>query len=417
MSYIPRAVDYTINLALQSVGAVLLEGPRGCGKTETGLHVTNSQIRLDQSSSRELALLSPSKALEGATPRLIDEWQMVPEIWNEIRHEIDARRSPGQFVLSGSASPADDSTRHTGAGRFSRTRMRPLALGEQFQSVPGITLNQLLSEPKLEGMLSEVSYLQLAELAVRGGWPGLIGLALQPSMRFNRDYIENIVHADMSQLGSDFAPERVRRLLRSISRNSSSEAAATTLSADVSADGGSVAPVTVRKYLDALARIFVLEELPAWSGSLRSKSRLRKQPRLHFCDPSLACAALQISPDSLATDPEFFGQIFESMAVRDLRTYAEQIDAYCFGYRDESNLEIDLLMEFFAGGWAGFEVKLGESPGVLESAERNLLRIANDRMKQPPKFLAIITGGSRLFTLPSGVHVVPLALLRPIMAG
>lgn len=414
MIYIPRAVDTSLKLGLESIGAVLLEGPRACGKTETGLHVSESDIRLDQAKSRQLAELSPELVLQGATPRLIDEWQVVPQIWNEVRREIDARKQPGQFVLSGSASPADDKTRHTGAGRFSRIRMRPFTLGEMAPSSTAVTLEDLSTATTLEVSLSEFSCRDLAEAAVRGGWPGTLHASLRASMRFARDYIENIEHADLSQLGTDFAPERVRRLLRSVARNVASEAAATTLSQDISADGGSTSPATVRKYLEALSRIFVLEELPAWSGSLRSKSRLRTAPRLNFCDPSLACAALQVSPEALAQDPEFFGQVFESMAVRDLRTYAEQLDASCFAYRDETNLEIDMLLEFYDGSWAGFEVKLGESERVLQQAERNLLRLAQKRMKTPPKFLAIITGGEKKFTLPSGIHVVPLALLNPV---
>ncbi|WP_406713958.1 ATP-binding protein [Trueperella pyogenes] len=414
MTYIDRTVDYSVSADLAVMGAVLLEGVRGCGKTETGFQHANSQFRVDQAQNRRLAVLNPAAALEGAMPRLIDEWQLAPDLWNEVRHEIDARREPGQFILSGSATPADDATRHTGAGRISRIRMRPMALGETYPQEQRVTLSQLRSMDYLPALTGHLSYRDLAVEAVRGGWPFLISTKQPGFVRYVRNYLENIVHADISQLGTEYSPMRVRRLLSSVARNISSEAAATTLAADVSADGGKLSAASAREYLDALTRIFVLEELPAWSGSLRSKTRLRQQPKLHFCDPSLACAALRITPEALANDPEYFGQIFESMAVRDLRVYADQIDASCFGYRDGAGLEVDVLIEFAEGGWAGVEVKLGESDAVIRSAEKNLLRLANYRMTTNPEFLVVVTGGSSVFTLPSGVHVLPLSVLGPI---
>ncbi len=414
MAYINRAVDYSVSTDLAVMGAVLLEGVRSCGKTETGSQHANSQFRVDQAQNRRLAILNPAAALEGDVPRLIDEWQLAPDLWNEVRHEIDARRTPGQFILSGSTTPADDVTRHTGAGRISRIRMRPMALGEAFPQERCVTLSQLRSIDSLPALAGHLSYQELAVEAVRGGWPFLISTKQPGFMRYVRNYLENIAHTDISQQGTEYSPTRVRRLLSSIARNISSEAAATTLAADVSADGGELSAASVRTYLDALAQIFVVEELPAWSGSLRSKTRLRQQPKLHFCDPSLACAALRITPESLANDPEYFGQVFESMVVRDLRVYADQIDASCFGYRDGAGLEVDVLIEFAEGGWAAIEVKLGESDAVIAVAEKNLLRLANDRMTKKPEFLAVVTGGRSVFTLPSGVHVVPLSVLGPI---
>lgn len=415
MSYIKRAVDYSVAEDLASMGAVVLEGARGCGKTETGAQHTKSEFRVDQAQNRRLAELNPAAALEGATPRLIDEWQLAPDLWNEIRHEIDARRQPGQFVLSGSATPSDDITRHTGAGRFSRIRMRPMALGESHRPERSITLTELRTVKSLPLLVGELSYQELATEAVRGGWPVLISTMQPGFVRYVRNYVENIVHNDMIKLGTDFSPERVRRLLRSIARNIASEATATTLSADVSADSGNLSPASVRTYLDALSRIFIVEELPAWAGSLRSKAQLRKQPKLHFCDPSLACAALRATPESLAMDPEYFGQIFESMAVRDLRTYADQIDASCFGYRDDYGLEVDLIIEFAEGGWAGIEIKLGESDRAISAAEKNLLQLKEARMINTPDFLAVVTGGTSAFTLPSGIHVLPLSTMAPLL--
>ncbi|MCT1442957.1 ATP-binding protein [Corynebacterium glucuronolyticum] len=413
MAYIRRAVDSILSQDLQAVGGVLIEGARGCGKTETGLQHAQSFFRVDHAQNQRLAALNPQAALQGDTPRLIDEWQLEPSLWNEVRHEIDARRKPGQFILSGSAFPADSITRHTGAGRLTRIKMRPMALGEAYYQDGCITLNQLREITSVPALPRTLAYKELSVEAVRGGWPALIAHDNTGFIRFNRALVENIAHVDLPDIGKEFAPERVRRLLRSVARNVASETTATTLSKDISADGGQLTPLSVRRYLDALTRIFILEELPPWSGKLRSKSRLRKQSKLHFCDPSIACAALGTTPEGLANDPEYFGQVFESMAVRDIRTYADQIGASCFGYRDDVGLEVDIICEFDDGHWAGIEIKLGESDSVISSAESNLLRLKDSRMVTEPDFLAVVTGGYSGFTLPSGVHVVPLSTLGP----
>ena len=415
MAYIRRAVDTVLQQDLEIMGGVVIEGARGCGKTETGIFHAHSEFRVDQASNQRLAELNPQGVLEGDIPRLVDEWQLAPILWNEIRHEIDARRAPGQFILSGSAPPADSITRHTGAGRLSRVRMRPMALGEAYPREDRITLNELRTTTNVRYVPGALSYPELATEAVRGGWPFLVSSRNPAFIRFVHNYVDNIAHADLAQVDARFDPERVRRLLRSLARNIASETAATTLSQDISADGGQLSPQSVRSYLDALTRIFIVEKLPPWSGSLRSKTRLRKQAKLHFCDPSLALAALRATPEELANDPDYFGQIFESMAVRDIRTYAEQIDATCFGYRDESGLEVDILLEFSDGHWAGIEVKLGESDRAVSAGERNLLRLRDARMVKAPDFLAVVTGGRTAFTLPSGVHVLPLSTMGPLL--
>ncbi|WP_311524115.1 DUF4143 domain-containing protein [uncultured Varibaculum sp.] len=414
MKYIRRSIDNLITKDLAAMGAILIEGARGCGKTETGMFHANSHFRVDQATNRRLAELNPAAVLEGKTPRLIDEWQLTPSLWNEIRHEIDARRSPAQFILSGSAIPTDSITRHTGAGRISRIRMRPMALGESYPHPDHLTLSELRTITRLSTISPTLTYEELAVEAVRGGWPLLIASKSKGFVRFVRNYAENITHSDLAELGNNFNPERVRRLLRSLARNIATEASAATISRDISADGGELSEASVRVYLDALTRIFIFEELPPWSGALRSKTRLRKQSKLHFCDPSLACASLRTTPQALANDPEYFGQIFESMAVRDIRTYADQIDANCYGYRDESGLEADIVLEFDDGHWAALEIKLGESTKVITTAEKNLIRLRDTRMTNPPDFLAVITGGTSGFTLPSGIHVLPLSALGPL---
>lgn len=414
MNYIYRAADTLLVEDLSIMGGVLIEGARGCGKTKTGTFHARSHFRVDQANNRRLAELNPASVLVGESPRLVDEWQLAPALWNEIRYEIDARKQPGQFILSGSATPADSITRHTGAGRFSRLRMRPMTLGESHPHPRHVTLSDLREIANVPPLPATLSYIELATEAVRGGWPALISSQSKSFARFVRNYLDNISHTDLPQLGTQFEPVRVQRLLRSIARNIATEASSVTLSKDISADGGALSPASVRTYLDALNKIFILEELPPWSGSLRSKSRLRKQAKLHLCDPSLACAALKTSPEALANNPDYFGQIFESMAVRDIRTYAEQIGASCFGYRDESGLEVDIVVEFDDGHWAGIEVKLGESDSVIEMAQKNLLRLRDDRMLSKPDFLAVVTGGASGFTLPSGIHVLPLSAMGPL---
>ena len=412
--YVPRTVDYQLRALLGSHGAVLIEGPRGCGKTETGSQLARSVLNLSSQVARQQAEVSAERVLQGEVPRLVDEWQLMPELWNEIRHEIDSRRAFGQFILSGSSTPSDDTSRHSGAGRIARVRMRPLALGEKYYHEAVVTLEDLRGGAPLPLGEGHLSYEQLASEAVMGGWPALLGQPPEAGQHLARGYVENLTRVELVEAGAEFDPFRVGRVIRSVARNVASEATLASITSDVIADGAQITPPTVRKYLDALTRVFVLEELPAWSGSLRSRTRLRQQAKLHFTDPSIACAALLTHAPQLADDPEFFGQVFESMAIRDLRTYSEQIRADLFGYRDAVGLEVDAILEFAEGGWAGIEIKLGENPAAVAAAEKNLLRLASDRIARRAEFLAVITGGRALFTLPSGVHVIPLSALRPL---
>lgn len=397
------------------MGGLVLEGPRACGKTSTGLHHARSSIRLDAAPSAvELAELDPAGLLAGETPRLIDEWQLAPTLWNVIRHEIDDRQARGQFILSGSATPPDDLRRHSGAGRLARVRMRPMSLSERQRSTAQVSLSALTATDRLSGVRSALGYRELAAEAVRGGWPGLLGARETEARDFTWSYLSDLTSTDLPlATGVRHDPVRVRRLLASVARNVATEATAAKLAADVAADGSAIDRGTVRTYLDALTTVFALEEQPSWSVSLRSRTRLRSQPKLHLADPSLACAALMLSAERLAGDPEYFGQVFESMAVHDLRTYLDAQGGQLFHYRDESGLEIDAIAEFGEGGWAALEVKLGSSK--IPAAEASLLKLRDERVDThrvgPPKFLAVITGTEFGYTLPSGVHVVPLAAL------
>lgn len=415
MEYLKRTVDSVLSELLGSMGAVLIEGPRACGKTSTALQQAASSVRLDRAPALiQVAELSPEQVLEGETPRLIDEWQLAPTLWNAMRHAIDERQERGQFILSGSATPADDVTRHSGAGRFGRLRMRTMALAESGASSGAVSLASLSPQSTVSAT-STLSYRDLAEQAVRGGWPGIIGASTRQAVLFNRSYCDDLADTEITAAtGVRHDPDRLRRLLASLSRNIASEATVQRLATDVSGAGSSVDPKTISTYMSALNRVFALEELPAWSVSLRSRSRLRAAAKLHLADPALACATLGIGVDRLSADPEYFGQVFEAMAVRDLRALAAKQFGRVYHYRDNTGLEVDAIIEYpDEGRWGACEVKLGGRQ--IPDAEQALLKLRDERVDLAkvgsPAFLAIITGTEYAFTLPSGVHVIPLGVL------
>ena len=415
MAYVKRTVDLALQELLTSVGAVLIEGPRGCGKTSTGLEHSESSIRLDHSPQLvQLAELNPAALLHGSIPRLLDEWQLAPTLWNAARHEIDDRQQRGQFILSGSATPAEDVTRHSGAGRLARLRMRTMSLAELGASSKQVSLAELAPGTMVSGT-SPLTYADMADQAVRGGWPALLGASTRQAQIFNREYCVNLYEAEVqAAAGSRHNPIRLRRLLESIARNIAGEATLRTLAADVAgAVESTIDPKTIATYMSALTRVFALDELPAWSVSLRSKSRLRTASKLHLADPALACALLGVGSDRLAREPEFFGQIFESMVVRDLRALVAPDFGRVYHYRDNTGLEADAIIEYPDGRWGAVEVKLGDSR--VPDAERNLLTLRDARVNTDvvgqPQFLAVVTAGEFAYTLPSGVHVIPLATL------
>lgn len=415
MQYLSRTVDSLLSESLESMGAVLVEGPRGCGKTSTAMQQAGSHIRLDRSPNAvELAELNPIEILQGETPRLIDEWQLAPSLWNAIRHEVDDRQARGQFILSGSATPHKDVTRHSGAGRFGRLRMRPMSLAESGASSGAVSLSMLGDTEKVSAT-SPLAYKDLAEQAVRGGWPGLLDASTRQAVSFNRFYSEDLCDSEIkTAVGVRHNPDGVRRLLSSIARNISGEATFDSLAKDVSGEGSAVDRKTISAYMSSLSQVFALDELPAWSVSLRSRSRLRTAAKHHLADPSLACALLGVGVDRLANDPEFFGQIFESMVIRDLRALASPEFGRVYHYRDNTGLEVDAVIEYpESGKWGACEVKLGSSR--IPEAEKNLLKLRDERVDMSkvgvPAFLAVITGTEYAYTLPSGVHVIPLGVL------
>lgn len=416
VSYVARIVDALLAERLASVGAVLIEGARATGKTETGLRSSSSHVFLDtDQNARRLVELDPALLLDGSTPRLLDEWQLAPELWNFVRRAVDQRARPGQFILTGSATPADDHTRHSGAGRFSRLRMRPLSMAETGDSDSTVSLADLLMGQTPKGVASELSLQAVARRIVHGGWPSTLGSEDKVARRFAVDYLDQVSRVDVGGAGKDrHDPTRVASLLRSLARNAASEVSVSTLAADA---GGAHSPLhrdTVARYLDALERIFILEQQPAWPTHLRSKAVLRGAPKRHLVDTSLCAAALGVNAERLVLDPQTFGILFESLVFAQLQIYSQPLDGVVSHYRDSNGAEVDSIVSTSDGSWAAFEVKL--SPNSIDAAARSLLRFVNQvdtgRVGQP-KTLGVITATGYGYRRADGIVVIPIGALGP----
>jgi predicted AAA+ superfamily ATPase len=411
-TYNKRYIDEKIGKKLKSVGGILLKGARYCGKTTTAMHHAASFIRFDASEQiREQAVLMPNVVLSGATPRLIDEWQLVPSIWNAVRYEIDQRAAKGQFILTGSANPSDDISAHTGAGRFARITLRTMSLSESGDSEKAVNMRDCFEKDRQIGGLGGATISDYAGFIVRGGMPALVREPTETAHEAMLDYVENIAFVDMQQLESPPTPERIAALIRSLSRNISTEASLEKLAAETGiTDRSQMAASTVRKYLDQLSEIFILEELPSWKTHIRSSVQQRVKPKWHFVDPSIATAALRILPDALSGDVNAYGLFFESLAIRDLRIYADVIDGKVYHYRDSSGLEIDAIVELPDERWAAFEIKLGSTESIEDAAEhlRKLLtRLAPEKAAQCTS-LNVIIAGNQSYTRKDGVNVISL---------
>jgi hypothetical protein len=414
--YRPRLADAELEQRLESAGAVVVEGPKACGKTETARQIAASEVLLDTDvASREAAALNPSLILPGDVPRLIDEWQVEPQVWNHIRRAVDDRREPGQFILAGSAVPADDETRHSGAGRFSRLRMRPMSSLEATVSDGAISLSALLEGKSASATDAGVTIETFAEEACRGGWPALRDASLSAAMQGVTDYLDDVCRTDVEAVdGVKRDPERVRRLLHSLARNVATSASGATLSRDTAGSGPPLDQHTVSGYLRALGRIFVVEDQPAWEPHLRSRAVLRRAPKRHFVDPSLAVAALEADPVALLRDLNLFGLLFESLVVRDLRIYAQHAGRRVKHYRDELGLEVDAIVEGH-GAWGAFEVKLGGKQAIDNAAAalaKFARKIDTDKVGEPAT-LAVIVATGYGYVREDGVQVIPIATLGP----
>jgi Predicted ATPase (AAA+ superfamily) len=415
--YRPRVVDAELASRLQATGAVLIEGPRGCGKTQTALQVARSAVRLDRDqAARAAGLLEPSLLLEGEHPRLIDEWQLVPGIWNQVRSDVDDHPGdPGRFILTGSAVPADDITRHSGALRFTRLRMRPMSLAESGHSSGDVSLRALFDGASPRSTATNLDIREIARLVVVGGWPGLAAQTPANAMLALQGYLEETRRVDMERsdgVGRD--PENVARVLRSLARNVATSTSARSIAADIGGAEGPIDYHTVLDYEKALTRLFVIENLAAWSPALRSRSQLRTSPVHHFVDPSLAAAALGASPDRLLQDPNTLGLLFESLVVRDLRVYAQALGGKLFYYRENTGLEADAILQLGDGRWAGIEIKLG--PDAVPAGAQTLKRVVEHvdvARHGEPAFLAVVTGWGFAYRAEDGVLALPIGTIAP----
>lgn len=362
-TYLSRVLDGELAEVLTYPGAVLLEGPRACGKSATGRHHSRSVVQLDiEPAARQLAELDPDRLLRGTKPRFIDEWQLAPHLWNHVRASVD-RDADATYILAGSAVPADDETRHSGAGRVLRYRMRPMSLVESGASSGSVRLNEFFRGPVQTDGESPLTVSDLAEAAARGGWPGLQELPLRMALNRTRSYLDDTARIDIPRLEGEPRrdPDAILRLVRALGRGTATEIAVAALSRDASAGDERTTDATVQAYLAALARVFVVEDQPSWGPHLRSRDRVRKAPRRHFVDPSLAVAAVGADADRLLTDLAYFGQVFESMVVRDLRVYSAPLGATVRHYRDSAGREIDAVVERPDGSWLAVEVKIGRA--------------------------------------------------------
>ena len=414
VNYYPRICDQVLSRKLQLTGATLVVGPKWCGKTETALQAARSVIYIQSDPQyKETGKLMPSLLLEGETPRLIDEWQEVPELWNAVRHSVDQRKKQGQFILTGSATPRVEVLAHSGIGRISRIQMRPMSLYESKESTGSVSLKALFEGEQEIAAVSSMDIPQLAFSICRGGWPGAVTLPAGSEM-LAREYTDMLVEADIRNLdGIERNPHRVRQVLRSLARNISTLTTANTILADVRANDITINERTLDNYLNAMRRLFVVEDVPAWSPSVRSKTTIRTSVKRQLADPSIATAVIRVDTAGLLHDLNTFGFLFESLCTRDLRVYAQSNDGEIFHYRDKDQLEIDLIISLNDGRWAAIEVKLGEHQA--DEAAANLIQLKNkvdtSRIGEP-SFLMVLTGGKFAYQRKDGVMVVPLACLK-----
>lgn len=420
-NYRPRIIDKAVEEHLAAFGAICLEGPKWCGKTWTSAYHSKSEIYLGDPAgnfqNRQLAELSPALVLQGETPRLIDEWQEVPPIWDAVRHAVDQRAEKGQFILTGSATPNHKGILHSGAGRIAKLRMRPMSLYESGDSSGKVSLEKLCHGELLPAMTGEVELKKLIEWIIRGGWPGSLGLSPEQAALLPAEYLNAVINDDVYRVdGIRRDTTKMRLLLRSLARNESTTATNKTLMKDIkAADDEDIDGNTVAAYLDIFQRLFLTDNQPPFAAGVRSSVRVKQAEKRHFSDPSLACALLKVTPDSLMTDLETLGFLFEALCERDLRIYAQSFGGELYHYQDYRDQEIDAVIELPDGQWCAFEIKLGANQ--IDAAAKNLLKIKKrmeeDPKGKPPAILCVLCGlTNAAYRRPDGVFVVPISALK-----
>ncbi len=419
--YRPRIIDRQVEEYLSAFGAICIEGPKWCGKTWTSSYHSRSEIYIGDPSgnfqNRRLAELSPELVLDGDTPRLIDEWQEVPPLWDAVRYKVDQTPQKGQFILTGSATPNHKGILHSGAGRIAKLRMRPMSLYESGDSSGKVSLKKLCSGHLTPTMTGNVDLKKLIDLIIRGGWPGNLTLSTQQAALLPAEYLNAVIDDDVYRIdGIKRDTSKMRLLLRSLARNESTTATNKTLMRDIKAiDDEDMDSATVSAYLDIFKRLFITDNQPPFSAGIRSSVRIKQAEKRHLSDPSLACALLKATPEGLLGDLETLGFLFESLCERDLRIYAESFGANLYHYQDYKNQEIDAVIELPDGQWCAFEIKLGanqidEAAGNLSEIKQ---QIEEDPKGKPPAVLCVLCGMSNAaYRRPDGVFVVPITALK-----
>lgn len=415
MIYKERISDTELMRKLIASGAVLIRGAKACGKTESAKQIAKSVLNVDRDENvPALINMAPKRLLLGETPRLIDEWQAQPKLWDLIRHEIDERQSNSQFILTGSANPEESAKMHSGAGRFTIVEMRTMSWQELGYSSGKISLANLFKGEKIEIADNPTELEFIIEKMIIGGFPTLLGRNIEQATDLNRAYVELLTEVDLSRVSNIRRdPVKVRSLLRSLARNTATLVDITALENDIrDQENVGITRPTVYDYLDALNRLMILEDQPAWNTHIRSSSALRKSPKRHFTDVSLAIASLGADENSLINDLKFTGFLFESLVTHDLRVYGQANDAKVYHYRDSSGLEIDSIVQKYNGDWCAFEIKLGT--GQIDEAAavlKKFVSILDTKKIKPPKSLNIITGTGISYARPDGINVISLASL------
>lgn len=419
--YKPRIIDKQITEYLNTFGAICIEGPKWCGKTWTSSFHANSEFFLADPAgnfqNRRLAEIAPNTILEGTTPRLIDEWQEYPPLWDAVRYKVDQTNQKGQFILTGSATPNHKGILHSGAGRIAKLRMRTMSLYESGDSSGQVSLEELCNGQLTPSMTGEVDLKNLINLIIRGGWPGSLGLPLKQAALLPQQYLQAVIDDDVYRIDEiKRNTQKMYLLLRSLARNESTTATNKLLKADIQElDNEDININTAAEYLDIFKRLFLTDNQPPFASNVRSSVRVRQAEKRHFADPSLACALLKLTPETLLNDLETLGFMFEALCERDLRIYAESFGGSLYHYQDYKNREIDAVVELPNGKWAAFEIKLGANK--IDTAAANLKQIQRefeeDKKAVPPSVLCVLCGLSNAaYQRPDGVFVVPITALK-----
>lgn len=418
MKYLPRIVDKEIDELMEIMGAVLIEGCKWCGKSTTGLYHAKSVIEFQNPDRKQeydnIRNTKPSLFLNGEKPRMFDEWQMYPVVWDSVRTDVDHTGLKGQYILTGSAKPSEGETMHTGTGRISRVLMRPMSLFESSESTGEVSFSDILAGKDISGV-SKLSLEDIASIIVRGGWPASISIKSDAKYRIAKEYVKSLIHEEVRSVdGVERNTEKMQNVLRSLARNISTQVSNSTIEADIKkTSDDDISRPTLTDYLNTLEKLFVIEDVKATNLNLRSKYALRTKPKKFFVDPSIATAILDLKPMDLINDLNTFGFMFESLCIRDLKIYTESLGGDVTFYRDERGFEVDAILRMPSGKWGAIEIKLGA--GYIDEAANNLLKFREHvdiKKCGEPSFLLVLTGTNYSYKRDDGVYVVSIGTLK-----